>query len=71
MMGLDKIGIGDPLEKLNLSITGFIEMGYLYDMTVPENVTGPKAAPGNKIFFAGPYKNQLMLNSIDLHRSHD
>jgi hypothetical protein len=64
--GLDKIGVGSLLDKAGLSITGFVEVGYLYDMTVPGDVTPAKTAPGNKIFFPGPYKNAPMLNQLDL-----
>jgi hypothetical protein len=66
MDGLDHLGISGPLDAANINIYGHVEGGYLYDFTKPENVTPPRTAPGDDIFFAGPYKDSLMLNQLDL-----
>jgi hypothetical protein len=66
MQGLEQIGIGKPMESLGFNIHGYIEGGYLYDTTVPNDQTPARTAPGNQIFFAGPYKNAVMLNQADL-----
>jgi hypothetical protein len=66
MWGLDKIGVGKVLEDLHLSITGYGEMGYFYDLTVPKNTAPPRSAPPTFIIFPGDYKNQLMLDQLDL-----
>jgi hypothetical protein len=66
MAGLDAIGIGKEMEKLGLSITGFIEGGYFYDFTVPHNTAPPRSTPPTFILFPGNYKNQVMLNQLDL-----
>jgi hypothetical protein len=66
MQGFDAIGIGKGMKDLNLSIYGYVDLGYLHDFTVAHNITPPKTAPGDDIFFAGPYKNQFMLNQADL-----
>ncbi len=66
MAGLDKVGAGQWLDKAHLNIYGYVETGYLYDTTVPHNLTPPKSTPGNLIQFPGDYKNQFMLNQVDL-----
>jgi len=66
MWGLDQIGVGKVLEKLNISITGYGEMGYFYDLTVPHNTAPARSSPPTFVLFPGDYKNQLMLNQLDL-----
>ncbi len=66
MSGMDKIGVGQWLDKAGINIYGYGEVGYLYDMTVPHDLTPAKTPPGNAIFFPGDYKNQFMLNQLDL-----
>jgi hypothetical protein len=66
MWGLDQIGVGKFLEKYNISIAGYGEMGYLYDLTVPHNVTHARSAPPTFIVFPGDYKNQFLLDQLDL-----
>jgi hypothetical protein len=66
MQGLEKIGIGKPMEDLGFNIHGFVDGGYLYDFTVPRDITPAKTAPGDDILFAGPYKNSLILDQVDL-----
>lgn len=66
MWGLDQIGVGKVLESLNISITGYAEMGYFYDLTVPKNVAPPRSSPPTFVGFPGDYKNDLMLNQLDL-----
>lgn len=66
MTALEQIGIGKPMESLGFNIHGYVEAGYLYDLTVPKDVTPARSAPGDDIMFAGPYKNAVMLNQADL-----
>jgi len=66
MLALEQIGIGKTMENLGFNIHGYIEGGYLYDTTVPNDVTPARSAPGDDIFFAGPYKNAIMLNQADI-----
>ena len=66
MQGLEQIGIGKTMENWGFNIHGYIEAGYLYDLTSPNDSTPARTAPGDDIFFAGPYKNAVMLNQADL-----
>ena len=66
MQGLEMIGIGKPMEDLGFNIHGYVDGGYLYDFTVPKDITPAKTAPGDDILFAGPYKNSLSLDQVDL-----
>jgi len=68
MWGLDQIpGFASAnADYLHLSITGYAEMGYFYDMTVPKNVSPPRSPPPTFVGFPGDYKNQLMLDQVDL-----
>jgi Putative beta-barrel porin-2, OmpL-like. bbp2 len=66
MGALESIGVGKPLESWGININGYVEMGYLYDFTTPRDVTPAKTAPGDAIFFAGPYKNSFILDQADL-----
>jgi hypothetical protein len=66
MQGFDAIGIGKGMKDLDLSIYGFVDAGYLHDFTVSHNLTPAKTAPGDDIFFAGPYKDQFILDQADL-----
>lgn len=68
MWSLDKIGVGGFLEKFNISITGYGELGYFYDLTQPKNAAGntDRALSTDRILFPGDYKNDLMLNQVDL-----
>jgi len=66
MQGFDAIGIGKPMKDLNLSVYGYVDMGYLHDFTVSHNLTPPKTSPGDDILFAGPYKDQFILDQADL-----
>ncbi len=66
MQGLEKIGIGKPMEDLGFNIHGYVDAGYLYDFTVPRDITPAKTAPGDDILFAGPYKNSFVLDQVDL-----
>ena len=66
MQGLDAIGVGKTLKDLHLTIGGYVEMGYEWDFTVPKNQAPSRSSPPNFIFFPGDYKNQLMLNQVDL-----
>jgi hypothetical protein len=62
----EQFGFGKPMENLGFNIHGYVEGGYLYDLNVPHNTTPPRSAPGDMILFAGPYKNEPMLNQADL-----
>ena len=66
MQGFKAIGIGQSMENLGFFINGYVEAGYLYDMTVPKDQTPAKTAPGDDIFFAGPYKNSFVFDQVDL-----
>ena len=66
MWGLDQIGVGKFMEDLHLSLTGYGDMGYFYDLTVPKNVAPPRSAPPTFVGFPGDYKNDLMLNQVEL-----
>ncbi|HEY1921506.1 MAG TPA: outer membrane beta-barrel protein [Tepidisphaeraceae bacterium] len=66
MMGLDKVGVGKWMEDHGYSINGFVDLGYLYDMTVPMNAAPHRSAPPDFIIFPGDYKNEIMLNQLDL-----
>ncbi|MGD0461041.1 MAG: outer membrane beta-barrel protein [Tepidisphaeraceae bacterium] len=66
MQGFEKIGIGKPMEDLGFNIHGYVDVGYLYDLTVPKDITPAKTAPGDDILFAGPYKNAIDLDQVDL-----
>jgi hypothetical protein len=71
MQALEAIGIGKPLESLGFNFHGYIEGGYLYDMTVPKDQTPARTAPGDFIFFPGAYKNSVMLNQADISLEKD
>jgi hypothetical protein len=75
MWGLDQIGIGKTLEAWNFSITGYAEGGYFYDLTEPNNApgNGDRALSTDRILFPGDYKNDAMLNQlqIDFQRTVD
>jgi hypothetical protein len=71
MQALEQIGIGKPMESLGFNIHGYVEGGYLYDTTVPNDQTPARSAPGDDIFFAGPYKNAVMLNQADVSIERD
>jgi hypothetical protein len=62
----ETIGIGKTMEDLGFNIHGYVEAGYFYDLTVPHNLTPPRSAPGDLILFPGDYKNEFMLNQLDL-----
>jgi hypothetical protein len=66
MQGFEAIGIGKPMEDLGFNIHGYVDGGYLYDFTTPRDVTPAKTAPGDDIFFSGPYKNAFSLDQVDL-----
>ncbi|MGD0462331.1 MAG: outer membrane beta-barrel protein [Tepidisphaeraceae bacterium] len=68
MWGFDKIGVGKFMEDHGFSITGYVDVGYFYDLTVPKNAitSPPRSSPPDFIFFPGDYKNQIMLNQLDL-----
>jgi hypothetical protein len=67
----DRVGIGPTMDHLGLNLHGYVEGGYLYDLTNPSNVTPPATAPGDDIFFAGPYKSQAILDQVDLSFERD
>jgi hypothetical protein len=66
MYGLDKAGVGHWLKDHGYNITGFVDVGYLYDLTVPTNAAPHRSAPPDFILFPGDYKNEIMLNQLDL-----
>ena len=71
MLGLEKIGVGKPLEDLGFNFHGYVDAGYMYDFTTPKDITPAKTAPGDDILFAGPYKNSFILDQVDLTLERD
>lgn len=65
--GLDAVGLYKPLNALGFDITGFTEMGYLYDTSVPRQIDGVHRYQGDLIGFAGAYKNALILDATTLN----
>ena len=63
---LDRANVAGPLDRAGLNLYGYAEVGYLYDFTAPSNLTPPKTAPGDFIFFPGPYKNELFIDQVNL-----
>lgn len=66
MWGLDQVGVGQLMKKLDLSITGYGELGYFYDLTVPKNIAPGRSSPPTFVKFPGDYKNHLLLDQLDL-----
>jgi hypothetical protein len=66
MSSFDAMRIGPVLDKANINIYGSVEVGYLYDLSSPNDITPAKSAPGDFIMFPGAYKNAGMLNQVDL-----
>ena len=66
MAGLDKIGAASWLDKAGINIYGFVEVGYFYDLTSPNDVSPAKFPASDAIYFPGPYKQAVMLNQLDL-----
>ncbi len=66
MWGFDKIGVGKFMEDHGFSITGYVDLGYFYDLTKPRNIAPPRSAPPDFVIFPGDYKNQITLNQVDL-----
>ena len=63
MAGLDQIGVGPVLDKANITLGGYIEGGYLYDMSVPGDTTPAKSAPGDFILFPGDIQRCVHVES--------
>ncbi|MGD0768931.1 MAG: outer membrane beta-barrel protein [Tepidisphaeraceae bacterium] len=66
MWGLSQVGAGKVMQDLELSITGYAELGYFYDLTSPKDTQTDRSSPRDGIFFPGAYKNDIMLNQVDL-----
>jgi hypothetical protein len=66
MQGLDKVGVGNRMESWGLNVYGYVEGGYLYDLTNAHDLSPAKTAPADDIFFAGPYKNTFDLDQANL-----
>jgi len=60
MAGLNTIGLSEALSTVNINFYGFVEAGYFYDATSPKNGSGPTFVGFNS------FKNQGVLNKIDL-----
>jgi len=71
MQSLEAIGIGKPLEDLGFNFSGHVEGGYLYDLSVPDDQTPARTAPGDFIMFAGPYKNSIIFDQADFVAERD
>jgi len=63
--GLDKVGLYKPMNDLGINITGFVDVGYGYDTTVPAN-NGPRRFQTNGISPWGGYKGQVLLDQVAL-----
>jgi hypothetical protein len=61
MSGLDAVGLGKPMDDLNLAMYGYVEAGYFYDFTSRSKGSGP-----TYIGYNG-FKNNLVLNKVDLN----
>jgi hypothetical protein len=66
MWGIYQLGGGKIMKDLELSITGYVELGYFYDLTSPKDTQTDRSAPRDGIYFPGAYKNDIMLNQVDL-----
>jgi hypothetical protein len=67
MAGLDAIGVATPMDSVGLNAYGYLELGYLYDFSQPKNVVPARSVPpGTLISFPGGYKNQILLDQLDL-----
>jgi len=66
MSALDVTPVGNVMNDLHLTLGGYIEAGYLYDLTNPHNQNPPRSAPADNIYFPGVYKNEFILDQIDL-----
>jgi len=66
MWGIYQVGGGKVMKDLELSITGYVDLGYFYDLTSPKDTQTDRSAPNDRIFFPGAYKNDIMLNQVDL-----
>jgi hypothetical protein len=66
MAALDSVGLAKPLDALHLNLYGYVEMGYLYDFTVPRNAGPAKVVSRDQILFPGDYKNSFLLDQVDL-----
>jgi hypothetical protein len=66
MWGIYQLGGGKVMKDLELSITGYVELGYFYDLTSPKDTQTNRSAPRDGIYFPGAYKNDIMLNQVDL-----
>lgn len=61
MMGLDKIGLAEPLDKARINVYGYVEGGYMYDFSAPHSSDGPTYLGFNN------YKNSPILDKISLN----
>jgi len=65
--GLDKIGLYKPLNSLGINITGFVDGGWNYDMTVPNrNGEIPRRIQTELIAPDSAHKNSVELNQVAL-----
>jgi hypothetical protein len=63
---LGDIGLAQPLNALHLNIYGYVELGYLYDFTVPTNAGPGRVISADRILFPGDYKDSFLLDQADL-----
>jgi hypothetical protein len=66
MWGLEKVGVGKALENWGIAIGGYAEVGYMYDLTVPRDISPAKTAPGDALNFNGAYKNSVDPDQFDV-----
>jgi hypothetical protein len=65
MSALDLTPAGSFMDKLHLTLGGYIEAGFLYDLTQSKNLNPPRSAPADNIYFPGPYKDEFILDQIN------
>ncbi len=63
MMGLDKVGVGKPLEDAKINIYGWLETGYTFNNRHSSQSSGTVIIPGP---FNHEFGNHYMINQFDL-----
>jgi hypothetical protein len=61
MSALGKVGVAGPLNRAGVSIYGYVEGGYLYDVTAPGINDGPTFIGFNS------FKNSVVLDKVSLN----
>jgi hypothetical protein len=66
---LDMTPVGTALGNANITIGGFVEMGWFYDASRTNRAAGsiPARTAGDLIGFAGAYPDSVLLDQLDLN----